>query len=519
MAISIEWHTKIISVPKDYLNPTANPSVFNLDTDQFRLDLKALEDDETGIVYLDTHRHNTEVLLSGVTYARVIEIINGYTITFENGFYAINFYGSNNNYADVTNVNFVSIRPNNSAGLIVDPSIEEALHYGGEVWFDSVHGFSGSLYPVGTSSKPVNNNNDLLSIIERLNAHEVNTLSNMKLTFDIAHFEIRGGTPGLIFDPNGHRADFCKLEQLILSGSFNHSFIFAKEVGILHVENVHGVIRESFLSGYLSISDGENLNVIECHSGISGSDSPVLDMTAGESTTLSLRKYSGGIQILNCDTVGSIATLEVLTGKIHLDPTCTDGYISARGGSGVLLDVVGGGNIEDLGTYVDTTALHIGTTATFDPNTIVSASLFGVQEQTLYDIDNTVEGIETILLSPVTASLVADQSSSLHNIENYTYSSSVDIVNLLDMNTSQSLQLDEMDDQLDVLESVLIDIQTSTTGSVISDNMIREVWELHGLDITKPLTVTQTKRLFGIVDQDIVTTGTGSAQETTITRN
>jgi hypothetical protein len=58
------------------------------------------------------------VVLGGVTYSRFIEFINGYTITFEDDQYAVNLVGSNNNISDVTNVNQVSVRSQNSAGLI-----------------------------------------------------------------------------------------------------------------------------------------------------------------------------------------------------------------------------------------------------------------------------------------------------------------------------------------------------------------------------------------------------------------
>jgi len=117
MAISIDWGTKIISVPQSYLTNLGG-GVYELDLDEFRLDLKDLEDDEEGMAHLDTHIHNTEVTLAGVTYSRFIEIINGYTITFEDGQYAVNLAGANSNIADVSNVNQVSIRSFNSAGLI-----------------------------------------------------------------------------------------------------------------------------------------------------------------------------------------------------------------------------------------------------------------------------------------------------------------------------------------------------------------------------------------------------------------
>lgn len=115
--ITVNWPTKEIYIPQSYLTSLGS-GVYELDTDQFRLDLKDAEDSEIGMAYLDTHRHNTEVTLAGVTYARIIEIINGYTITFEDGQYAVKLTGSNNNISDVTNVNQVSVRSNNSAGLI-----------------------------------------------------------------------------------------------------------------------------------------------------------------------------------------------------------------------------------------------------------------------------------------------------------------------------------------------------------------------------------------------------------------
>lgn len=80
---------------------------------------KALEDNEVGMMFPDTHQHNTQVTLSGITFARTMEIINGYTVTFEDGQYVLNLYGANHNILDVANANQVSLRANLSGGLIV----------------------------------------------------------------------------------------------------------------------------------------------------------------------------------------------------------------------------------------------------------------------------------------------------------------------------------------------------------------------------------------------------------------
>lgn len=76
--------------------------------------------------------------------------------------------------------------------------------------------------------------------------------------------------------------------------------------------------------------------------------------------------------------------------------------------------------------------------------------------------------------------------------------------------------------------SVLIENKISnlkgTTVSLLSPNneetqlKIQELWQLHGLDYSGSLNVTQTQRTFAGISQSISTVGTGSLQETTITR-
>jgi hypothetical protein len=122
MALSVTWGTKVINVLQADLTPVTG-TLYELDTDQFRKDLKSLEDGEEGMAFPDTHIHNTEVTVAGVTYARFIEIINGYSITFEDAQYSVRLAGSNNNFFDVENgilnQNQVQVIPGNAAGLIV----------------------------------------------------------------------------------------------------------------------------------------------------------------------------------------------------------------------------------------------------------------------------------------------------------------------------------------------------------------------------------------------------------------
>ncbi len=119
MALSIDYSTNVISVPQNYCTSLGGGK-YELDVDQFRLDLRGLEADETGICFATTHNHNTALTLSGTTYARSVEVLSPYTINFEDtgSPWTVVCTGANHNVGDVKTVDHVSLIIGNSAGLI-----------------------------------------------------------------------------------------------------------------------------------------------------------------------------------------------------------------------------------------------------------------------------------------------------------------------------------------------------------------------------------------------------------------
>ena len=122
MAISIDFVTKIITVPQADMTFVSG-TFYRLPTEtKFRADVNALMDDEEGILHEDPISHNTTYIVAGVEYARKIEIINGYSITMSpDSQFSVELVGSNNNLWDVENgilnQNQVQVIPTNSAGL------------------------------------------------------------------------------------------------------------------------------------------------------------------------------------------------------------------------------------------------------------------------------------------------------------------------------------------------------------------------------------------------------------------
>ena len=127
MAITIDPATKVISIAQADLTFISG-TLYELDTNAFRLTVMQLLDNEDHIFLPIAFSHNTEVTLGGETFARTIEVINGYSLTFENLVYSVRMAGSNNNFFDVDNnilnpSGNVTVIGRNSAGLLASPDI------------------------------------------------------------------------------------------------------------------------------------------------------------------------------------------------------------------------------------------------------------------------------------------------------------------------------------------------------------------------------------------------------------
>ena len=123
MAANINWSAGLVNVPQSDLTVVIG-TLFSHDTSGFFDDIKTQEASEEGIVWPDIIDHNGSYTVAGVTYAQKIELVNGYTVAYENtgSFYTVNLVNSNNNIFDqqagvyVPHANAMVI-PSNSAGL------------------------------------------------------------------------------------------------------------------------------------------------------------------------------------------------------------------------------------------------------------------------------------------------------------------------------------------------------------------------------------------------------------------
>lgn len=349
MAISIDWGTSIINIPKaDLTLVQESPTeIRELDLNLFRLMLKDLEDNEMGITYQKTHNHTPPISVGGVTLARVVEILEPYTVTFENGAYAVNLTGCNSNVADRVNVNNVSVRSANSAGLSTTTAIEYG-EYGGAVTVDVENGRAGSGYPIGTQRMPVNNFLDAHLIAEFRGFNEIHVVKDSVIGagVELAGKIIKGLShiyTNITIDTGANVQD-ATFSNCIINGVLDGNNNITDSI-IENVNYLNGHIENCSLKGTIVLGGNSDAYIANC-SKLDVSTTPIINM-GGSGQDLVMVNYSGSIKLTNM-TGNNIIGISLNGGAIILDDTITSGTVSVTG-IGNLMDIEG--NLIPTGTW------------------------------------------------------------------------------------------------------------------------------------------------------------------------
>lgn len=346
MALTIDWPNKIISIPRNDLQlvQSTPTEIRSLDLDQFHSDLRDLEDDSDGMPWPRTHSYVGPVTVGGVQLAPVVEIVNDYTITFEDGQYAVNLVGANSNVGDRVNVNQVSIRSANSAGLTFSDEINSQSYTGGLIWINSQEGLAGFAFPQGTPKAPVNNIADALLVKERekLNSFNVENLLVIPSGTDLSNLDFHGHNPiNDILVLQGGDTTYLNLESLTVTGVANGRIFIKSDCIVSNISNFSGGIVNSLIDGTLTVDATftDQITIAKSGSAVAGTGKPTLDMN-GANSSIICRDYSGSILLRNFNQ-GSNASFDFLSGNLYLDSTSTSGTIVVRGNAKVVDDDTG----------------------------------------------------------------------------------------------------------------------------------------------------------------------------------
>jgi len=403
VAITINWPTGVINVPREdmVLKQLTPVEIRELNLNSFRLTLKNLEDTPDGMGFLKTHVHNTEVQLGGLVFARVIEILEPYTVTFEDGQYTVDLVGANSNVGDRINANQVSVRSYNSAGLISNSAIEYSSFNGG-VTIDVTSPFFGTTFPTGTPQQPVNNLDDAKLIADFRGFGVFYIIGNLIIdgSRDFEEMTFIGTSPtkttiNVDASANVYK---CEFMECTLTGTLDGE-CSVRMGAIANLNYVNGYIYQCIIQpGTTTLGGLLTAHFLDCWSGVPGTSTPIINC-GGSGRALAIRNYNGGLKITN-KTGPEAISVDLNSGQIILDSTVTNGELVFRG-VGKVIDTNGNyiytGNWNGATIINETLSVQGISMDVWDEPVIQhnTDGTFGTDVATVYDISNltTVSGI------------------------------------------------------------------------------------------------------------------------------
>lgn len=318
-------------------------------------------------------------------------VVDGQEVVF-----GVNLYTDEGESAIVT-VNGGTASVRNSDAPIVKNEIENALDYAGCVVIDPSSPHSGVTYPAGTQAAPVNNPTDALTIAREYGINKYLVRGTITIIDDMSGSKFVGDSYGSRVTVESfasvHSSQF---RDIVIDGDFSGGDLQAKNCTIGDSVNMSGELISCGLKDNIHIKPYGELTLDRCSSRIPGNASVVLNMNPTNDVRLNVRAYSGGLHIVHCDTPDSIGTIEVVSGKVTIDATCTDGVLSVRGVAKVINNA--------SGTLMDTSALvgelvevdASGATLSVDETAIANA-VWGRAERSLTtDVGLTSEDLQKI---------------------------------------------------------------------------------------------------------------------------
>lgn len=263
-----------------------------------------------------------------------------------------NFYSEDGTSPFNTTIGDYNLFLEQTVSSLVDSTIAqlpEIQHgtYNGGVTVDLLGTNTGTAYPTGTPSFPVNNFNDAVEICVERGFGQFYVIGDATVGDE-------GDYSGMIFV--GESQTKSVITILPVANIVNAEFYDATITGTLdgnaklrgcnvtNLNYVNGFIEQCVLSsGTIMLGGGATAHFLDCWSGVPGTGTPVIDM-GGAGQSLALRNFNGGVSLKN-KTGASTTSIDLNSGQVILQNTVTGGTVVARG----------------VGKITDETGEHINT--------------------------------------------------------------------------------------------------------------------------------------------------------------
>jgi hypothetical protein len=238
------------------------------------------------------------------------------------------------------------------------PEIEQAS-FNNRVVIDVINGTAGTLYPLGTQLAPVNNLANAKTIALSRGFDSFYVLGNLTIGFgeDISnqHFYGQGATF------NVKKTTITLTSGCITTNAHYHNLMIQGAQGgesnyydclIGNLTNAHCHYEECKMVGPVQFSTGigstHTTDLIDCYTS---NVEYVVDCNGSQLKQV-YNNFTGNIKFTNATNAGSIITLNISSGEVVIDSSCTAGTIRIRGNA-ILTNNSGGTVIKTEGLITE----------------------------------------------------------------------------------------------------------------------------------------------------------------------
>lgn len=189
------------------------------------------------------------------------------------------------------------------------------IDYGDRVFFESVTGIAGTIYPIGTAAMPSSVIADVLTLCAALNITRIDVHGILQLGAAMEHYTFFGHCHESItdvLDLNNQDVDDSRFDNCLITGAQGGTGFATYVACILYnMTGFRGMAKDCSLYTPLAVSVGVS-DLDHCTS-LHGT----LTVTVGAPGRLSFKKFSGGM-ILTAQT-GGVALVRGISGYLEVD--------------------------------------------------------------------------------------------------------------------------------------------------------------------------------------------------------
>lgn len=273
-----------------------------------------------------------------------------YTQCTVNGGNLVAVDGSNNNISPIYPTSFTQVVTTSSSSATLQQSTDiEYASFNGGVSININSSNVGTAFPVGTPRQKVNNFIDAIAIansrgFDRLYLSQGITTLDSALDYSGFAIEGEGTNTTSIIVPMGTITNNTTFSELSITGVLD-GYSHLEECLIYDLIYISGFIHnECVLAGTLTLNGNATIN--NTSSSIVGT-TPSIDFNNG-SASLAIRKYAGELLLKNKTNSSGTVSIDMNSGIITIDSSCTAGTITIRG-VGQVIDNSNGSIVDTLG--------------------------------------------------------------------------------------------------------------------------------------------------------------------------